>query len=624
MKFRLVVSLIALLLTSTQLPLHAFDQKPLPLVTQGKSAYVIYHAPEAPASVKLATKELQRMIAGSTGVTLKIQTEPAAPMLCIGENAASLDAGLNVSKLPADGFQILTKDGNIYIAGRDTHEKKFIWRGYKSRGTLFGVYEFLEREVGVRWLMPGEWGEDIPAKKELLISNGNEIQQPDFPDRLLEYVQDKRPLVQEWMLRRKIPPVAEGRKTGSGHSWDEYVSVKALQAHPEYMALVRGKRTLPVGRNYKLCTTNPELVDLFAKGVIESLHKRSWQKSASISASDGGAFCSCEKCSQLVTDDPHGKRSNTRLLLQFYHQVAQKVHKAHPDRLVGALVYYNYMYPPKEPMPISENLSLVWAPLNYYGYGLYKPTYQREFVDVVKGWTAITNNFVYHNYSTWMRSYNGAPLPPAREILKLELPTLKRQKVRGAIMVGQSGWGYGALTNYILSEQMWNADIDVDGLIQEWLRRAYGPGWLAMEQVYDLLDQQMKAYKLQEQLGYRGDQYEINADKIRQMYVPVFAQIEQLYLQAKAKTETIPQQKRLEMFGDNLIQLHFHMRQAALIKKPEQSTFYRSDKEFEKFMQAHATSLALSGGEKGKPHNAPVYIDQWGGEKTVYLKDAKK
>ncbi len=623
MKYRHIVSLIAVLIVCASHTVIADKGQPLPLVKQGKSAYVIYHAAEAPASVKLAAKELQRIIAASTGVQLKIQTKAASPMICVGANAAAEATGLDVSGFPEDGFQILTKNASLFIAGRDTHEKQFVWRGYKSRGTLFGVYEFLERELDVRWLMPGEWGEDIPNHKELLVSDWNEIQKPDFPDRLLEYVQDKRPLVKEWMLRRKIPPVAEGRKTGSGHSWDEYVAVKALQAHPEYMALVRGKRTLPVGRNYKLCTTNPELVDLFAQGVIESLNVRTWQKSASISASDGGAFCSCENCSRLVTDDPHGKRSNTRLLLQFYNQVAEKVQKAHPDRLVGALVYYNYMYPPKQPMPIAENLSLVWAPLNYYGYGLFKPPYQREFVDVLKGWTALTDNFVYHNYSTWMRSYNGAPLPPAREILKLELPTLKRQNVKGAIMVGQSGWGYGAVTNYILSEQMWNADVDVDVLMQEWLHRAYGPGWPAMEQVYNLLDQQMKVYKQQEQLGYRGDQYEINADKIRHMYVPVFAKIEKLYLQAIAKTETTPQKRRLEMFGDNLIQLHFHMRQAGLIEKPKQSRFYRSDAEFETFMQAHATSLALSGGEAGKPHNAPIYIDQWSGDQTVYLKNTK-
>ena len=35
-------------------------------------------------------------------------------------------------------------------------------------GTEFGVYEFLERYVGVRWLMPGPDGEDVPARVQEL------------------------------------------------------------------------------------------------------------------------------------------------------------------------------------------------------------------------------------------------------------------------------------------------------------------------------------------------------------------------------------------------------------------------------------------------------------------------
>jgi hypothetical protein len=34
-------------------------------------------------------------------------------------------------------------------------------------GTLFGVYEFLERQLRVRWLWPGKLGEAFPGKRAL-------------------------------------------------------------------------------------------------------------------------------------------------------------------------------------------------------------------------------------------------------------------------------------------------------------------------------------------------------------------------------------------------------------------------------------------------------------------------
>src|SRR5688572_4544582 len=124
----------------------------LPLVRDGASSYTIYHDPGAPSSVKLAAKELQRVLEISTGAKLSITNAPASPMIALG-------TGLSTETLPEEAFQIVTKGQDLFIAGNDTPDGQQTWGSSvgagTSRGTLFGVYSFLEKVVGVRWLLPG-------------------------------------------------------------------------------------------------------------------------------------------------------------------------------------------------------------------------------------------------------------------------------------------------------------------------------------------------------------------------------------------------------------------------------------------------------------------------------------
>jgi len=50
---------------------------------------------------------------------------------------------------------------------RDTHA-----------GTLFGVYDILETNMGVRWLWPGKLGEVIPHRKNLSLPPLDESVKP--------------------------------------------------------------------------------------------------------------------------------------------------------------------------------------------------------------------------------------------------------------------------------------------------------------------------------------------------------------------------------------------------------------------------------------------------------------
>ena len=135
------------------------DAKDLTLVSKGHSDYSIYVAANAPNSVKLGARELQQTVETATGVKLAITNVPVTPMICIGDNDASRQAGYSSESLAEETFVIAVKKGNVYIVGKDVLRTS---DDGASCGSLYGVYEFLERFLDARWLMPGKVGEDIP------------------------------------------------------------------------------------------------------------------------------------------------------------------------------------------------------------------------------------------------------------------------------------------------------------------------------------------------------------------------------------------------------------------------------------------------------------------------------
>ncbi len=589
-----------------------------PLADGGRSSWVIYHAPDAPPSVQLAAREIQRIVLASTGAELPIVDAPTAPMICLGDNEAAHAAGVSVEGLPRDGFRMRTVGGSLYICGREFPDDRPQWVGWTSRGTLYGAYEFLERIVGARWLMPGEVGEDIPTHATLELAALDIEEAPDFEIRVLQDVREELPqwledreLVRRWMHTQKLPcKQFDGYALSWGHSWDDYIAEETLAEHPEWRAIPRNmtERWVPARHSaVKYCTTNPEMLQAFAQGVMARLEQNPERISASISPSDGGSFCTCADCAAYIDDDPHGWPSFSRLVLKFYNDIAGIVCARYPDRQLPGYVYYNYMYPPAETIQMHPNVWLVFYGLRYYGWGLAKPTYAAEFSDVVEGWRRFTPNMIYGSYTVWMRSFNGAIIPPPRAILKMELPIAHEAGYRGATMVGIAAWGCGAPINYVLARQMWDADLDVDATLDEWLQRAYGPGWESMRDLYALVEQALTRWKEAETIEYRGEQYEINYEVINAVHRPIFDEMERLYLDALAKVETDRQRARLEMFGDNLIELHHDMREAGMIAGGEESYFYRDDAAYETWLADQRSAIAID------PRRYPIWHGEWSG-----------
>jgi hypothetical protein len=229
---------------------------------------------------------------------------------------------------------------------------------------------------------------------------------------------------------------------------------------------------------------------------------------------------------------------------------------------------------------------------------------------VMRRWSEITPHLFYHNYSTWMRSFHGAPLPVSPDLLKRELPAAAHNKAWGARMIGTSAWGVNAPINYLLAKQLWNPQLDVSAAFNEWLERAYGPGWQDMRALYDKLDARMLAHKEAQSPIYKGSNYEVNEDVMKSIYAPLFPAMEQHYRTALAKCTAKIQRSRLRMFGDNLTQLHFALRKAGLVTDDAKSLFHRDDAAFAQFMKEMESTFSLYRDNHGH-YQGPIWKGEW-------------
>ena len=105
-------------------------------------------------------------VVGETALTAGVRT----CHFYVGRTKAAASAGLLDRPLEDEERRLKSVVDGLCLVGGDRDmpygEIETLYRA-KSCGTLFAVYDFLERELGVLWLWPGELGEVIPKRTEL-------------------------------------------------------------------------------------------------------------------------------------------------------------------------------------------------------------------------------------------------------------------------------------------------------------------------------------------------------------------------------------------------------------------------------------------------------------------------
>ena len=159
--------IVLLLLLSVILSCKNTDH--ISLVSNGSSDYKIVVSADADSITRFAALELQKYIKTITGSEIGISDESSPRQeleIIIGNYSGLKEAGINIDGINEDGFIIKTVDKKLYIAGGT------------EKGTMYGVYSFLEKYLGCRkYSMDFTY---VPDNKTISIGSIDERQEPAF------------------------------------------------------------------------------------------------------------------------------------------------------------------------------------------------------------------------------------------------------------------------------------------------------------------------------------------------------------------------------------------------------------------------------------------------------------
>jgi hypothetical protein len=558
------------------------------VVKQGKSVYSIIVPEKAPQSVVTAALELQRDVKEATGALLPLITTPTSytgAFISLGATPEAKVIGINIKEIALEGFQILTHDGNIYIAGSDTPDGEYTSTGGKSNGTANGTYTFLEDYLFVKWLMPGDLGRDVPKQTTFAVNKINRLEVPAFFARKMPFMQNGELAVTEWERRQKL---GASVNVIQRPSWKRNVPPSMFATHPEWFPLIDDKRIVDL-HNYKLETTNRELIRLFAENAISSLKAHPGQYTVSLSPTDfPKGWSESEESKALYDNKRWGYQMTTTLMLKFYHDVAQIVSNEYPQGRVAGYIYDVYKSPPtnlesKKYLPLPSNFFPSLANNGDYGYRLYQSDNRQEMDELISFWTKQSSQLTYYGIPNRQDKTSGIILPPAAGLLNYSFSILTKYPVKGVLMYGNTTWSEGSLGNYIIARMMWNPKLDAKELQKEWLLSAYGSkAGKTMNQFYNKLDGWYNEYYQTRPSGYL---YNVSDKLLIAVFAKHYPEIEQAFLKAKKELHTEKQKARFQLLEDNLILLLETLCEKKMLSEGFKSPLRRNEAQIKQILQ---------------------------------------
>ena len=482
--------------------------------------------PEKIPLLKFAAGELQTYLEKVTGSKIPVVAEQTGKAFAVvlGDNAAAKGAGLNVEELADEGYFIVRKGNAIYILGRDDPAKspeQNPWSHCYRRGTLSGVYDFLERFAGVRFFFPGEIGTVAVRKGVVTLPQKIHIvERPDYIAR--KYISPNGIWYEENDLyngvrgygmnyvRLRMEEQSISFAHGLGHrSYDKRFG----ETHPEYFAL------LPDGRRFiretdsatrhapQLCLTSgiTEEIYLDAKSYFkgESADVRQaycsygkwWlhgnglpRKYYSVMPHDWLYWCGCGKCRKIA--EPGRDQTQSRqqavsdFIWQFTADIANRLAEEGIKGTVTQMAYSPYDRIPKCAIPGNVAVQLA-----VMGPGRHDQAYHdgqiRRWSEKLGG--RKLNVWVYPGKHMGKAAFVGIPAMLARSTA--EYFTKRGSRLNGVYYESETDYFiFNYLNYYVLSKVTWNSETDVDALLKDHYRTMFGSAAEPMQEFFETLE----------------------------------------------------------------------------------------------------------------------------------------
>ena len=532
------IAMVTVLSLSWTTPGSAEDAHKLVLVDKGVSLAPIVIFKDAPPYTRRAADELAEYIEKASGAKPNVIEGEPKP---IPEHAIWVGYQPILKKLfprvdldfkHPEEILIAANANHLVIVGRDRWDpNRIVVEGRNSPingkqqeyGTVNAVYTFLQDCLGVRWLWPGEIGEDVLKKKTVAFEPFQYRYHPQIRQRAglfrLSADGDGRGLSHQWtrFQRLQLDSLFASAGHAFGHWWEKY-----HKEHPDYFALQPGgtRSGFPSPGKVKICQANPAVWEQWLTNVAERLktHPDEICFSASPNDSWNRGHCICEKC--RAWDHPDGAPvrlsweglgqeyvSLSDRQITFANTLARLLKKRFLDRnlYVGMHAYGDaYTRAPLEAMPDDNVIISVVAcfflreKVRGRANRMSPDAHRQCFSD----WAKVTPKLLWRpntgNFAGWQQGQPDIAL---------------HQTIRDFRFVGENNcvgvyfdtvwenWPTQAPQYYLMAQMTWNPKADGEAILKDYYRRGFGPAAGKIEAYWQLLEE-TRNRKIEEDLDY--------------------------------------------------------------------------------------------------------------------------
>lgn len=484
------------------LPIFAFSStaksKRITIISDGKSNYSIV-LPIKPTTVeKSAAAELQQYLKKSTGVELSIKSESEIKRrsnnIFIGNTRFAQKHSLTKQEVGGENWVLKSVKNNLVITGGDV------------RGVLYGVWHFLEDEIGVRWWDP--WEEDVPELTAVTIPrNYNKSGNPSFSYRdLYDSIFDEQGIDPKseksnyslYQARNRLnghfsftpPEYGDRYKYGRPyhvHTFSRYFPVEVyFEKHPEWYAFSKEKNQRI--DNGQLCLSNKELMETFKQMVNDTIKFSNWLADErgetrpdffSISFNDVNGICECDECTAIIE-----KKGLSGYAFSFVNEIAEYIAPIYPDTKIETLAYWQYRMPPKDDTKPAKNVVIRLAEDEKDNMHSLSNINNAEILNRLNRWTSLCDNnnlYIWDYHLNYSNTTNSSMFR-----FEEDMHIFKEHNAQG--IFGEIEWPLVAdmwnMRVWMLAKLYENIDLKTEDLIDDFTRSYYG---LAGENIKEFL-----------------------------------------------------------------------------------------------------------------------------------------
>jgi hypothetical protein len=505
------------------------------LVKDGQAQARIVLPASSTRTQRFAARELQDFLKKISGATLPIETQPAADAVnvYIGRSAHTDVLGLDDRDLTEGAFRMVSGENWLAFVGRDDdyvvpepwvrnpldkaevervmkqwdEKSGGTWgnplmsasRGYSplldlwdsdERGSLNGVYRFLS-DLGVRWYDPGPLGLVLPTMKDIPLPRVDRTVRPDFAMRDLliysnEFLHARKGTEAigervRWQLWLGTRPNTKVIGYGTGHG------TMAVIMRPEYYALGNGERLIEPKSYGVPCLSSEGLLEQNIK-YVRAVFDIYNEPMISVAPSDGYKLCQCELCKGLDTPKRGYLSTLSDYVWAYTDKVAREIYKTHPSKYITCIAYSPYLDPPLKIETLSPNIVVGvcdWRSLNF------DPAHRKRYLALREQWLAKIPSkklWIWDYYlHGWTRGGGGPWLATPAYFPRLiaeDFRSLKGISLGDHIEIynnndnakdGFDAMAVNHLNTYVTARCLWDANLDVEALLEEYYEVFYGP-----------------------------------------------------------------------------------------------------------------------------------------------------